>query len=168
MIRMLASLLLAAALTACGGGGGSPGTIGAGGTGGTGGTAGGGTTTTAQVTNFYMLLDRSILPNSGVSTAKVTAVAVDANNNVVPGATVSVSSNANTVFAPAGTVTDAQGQYSGQLGIGADKSDRQVIITTTINGISKNTSLQVVGTQMKVQAVPPTPSPGLVVIASRT
>lgn len=115
---------------------------------------------TAQVANFYLLLDRSTLPNSGIPTAKVTAVAVDGKNNVVPGATVSVSSGSNTIFTPNGSVTDATGQYTGQLGIGADKSDRQVLVTATINGITKTTSLQIVGTQLKVQAVPATPAPG--------
>jgi hypothetical protein len=115
---------------------------------------------TAKVANFVLLLDRSTLSNSGTVTAKVTAIAVDANNNVVPGATVSVSSNSNTVFTPGATVTDSQGQFTGQLGIGGDKSNRQVLVTAVINGLTKQTSLQITGTQLKVQAVPSAPSPG--------
>jgi hypothetical protein len=115
---------------------------------------------TAKVANFVLLLDRSTLLNSGTATAKVTAIAVDANNNVVPGAAVSVSSNANTVLTPGSTTTDAQGQFTGQVGIGGDKSNRQVLVTAVINGLTKQTSLQITGTQLKVQAVPAAPSPG--------
>jgi hypothetical protein len=115
---------------------------------------------TAKVANFVLLLDRSTLVNSGTTTAKVTAIAVDANNNVVPGAIVSVSSDSNTVFTPGSTITDSAGQFTGQIGIGGDKSNRQVLVTAVINGLTKQTSLLVTGTQLKIQASPAAPSPG--------
>jgi hypothetical protein len=109
---------------------------------------------TSKVANFVLLLDRSTLSNSGTATAKLTVVAVDANNNVAPGATVNVATDANTVFTPAAAVTDAQGQYTGQIGIGADKSDRQVIVTVTVNGIVKQTSLQIAGSKIEITSTP--------------
>ena len=115
---------------------------------------------TAKVANFVLLLDRSTLKNSGVETAKLTVVTVDANNNVAPSAKVGVSTNANTVFTPSGTVTDAQGQFVGQIGIGGDKTDRQVTVSVTVNGMTKQTTLQIIGSKLTLQAVPPTPSPG--------
>jgi hypothetical protein len=117
---------------------------------------------TAKVANIVLLLDRSNLVNNGVETAKLTVVAVDGNNNVAPGAKVAVATDASTVFVPdsSAAVTDAQGQYTGQIGIGGDKSNRQVIVSATSNGVTKQTTLQIIGGKLTLQAVPPTPLPG--------
>ncbi len=123
---------------------------------------------TAKVTNFVLLLDRSTLKNNGVDTAKLTVVAVDANNNVAPGAKVNVATDANTVFTPSAAVADSQGQYTGQIGIGGDKSDRQVTVTVTVNGITKSTTLLIVGSKLTLQAAPPTPAPGQTVALTTT
>ena len=112
-------------------------------------------TATSRVKNFAVLLDKSTLPNSGASTLKVTVVAVDANNNVVPGATVAVSTDANTVFVPAGTTTNDQGEFTGTVAIGSDKTDRTVVVTTTVNGISKQTSFLIAGSQIELTVAPP-------------
>ncbi|MES2634738.1 MAG: Ig-like domain-containing protein [Pseudomonadota bacterium] len=112
-------------------------------------------TATSRVTNFALLLDKSTLPNSGASTVKLTVVAVDANNNVVPGATVTVATDANTVYVPGGTVTNAQGEFSGTISIGSDKTDRPVTVTVTVNGIVKQTSFQIVGSQLELTMSPP-------------
>ncbi|WP_048439711.1 Ig-like domain-containing protein [Caenimonas sp. SL110] len=112
-------------------------------------------TATSRVTNFALLLDRSTLPNSGASTVKLTVVAVDANNNVVPGATVTVATDANTVYVPGGTVTNAQGEFTGTISIGSDKNDRAVTVTVTVNGIVKQTSFQIVGSQLELTMSPP-------------
>ncbi|HWI77943.1 MAG TPA: hypothetical protein VNS31_02015, partial [Ramlibacter sp.] len=99
-------------------------------------------------------------PNSGTATAKLTAVAVDANNNVVPGAAVSVATDANSTFTPDAPVTDAQGSFTGQIGIGGEQSDRTVLITVTVNGVVKQTSLAIVGSQLQLTATPSLLSPG--------
>jgi hypothetical protein len=117
-------------------------------------------TPTARVADFFLLLDKSTLANTGTATAKLTVTAVDANNNVVSGAAVSVSTDSNTIFTPAGTSTDAQGQYTGQIGIGGDKSDRTVVATVTINGIVKQTSLQIAGSQIELTVTPSVLTPG--------
>jgi hypothetical protein len=114
---------------------------------------------TSRVANFVLLLDKSTLPNSGTATAKLTVVAVDSTNNVVSGAAVNVATDANTVFIPGSTATDAQGQYTGQIGPGGDKADRTVVATVTINGIVKQTSLQVAGSQVEITVAPTIPSP---------
>ena len=115
---------------------------------------------TAKVANFALLLDRSTLPNSGTATAKLTVTAVDSSNNVAPGAAVTVATDANTVYTPSGTVTNAQGQYSGQIGIGGDKSNRVVTITVTVNGIVKQTALQITGSQLELIVMPTVLAPG--------
>jgi hypothetical protein len=123
---------------------------------------------TAKVANFVLLLDRSTLPNSGTTTAKLSVLAVDSNNNVAPGAAVTVSTDANSIFTPGASVTDAQGLYTGQIGVGGDKSDRQVVASVTVNGITKQTSLRVIGSKLLLQAVPPTPAPGQSVAVTMT
>jgi hypothetical protein len=114
----------------------------------------------ARVANFVMLLDKSTLVNGGTSTAKLTVVAVDADNNVVSGAAVNVSTDKNTVFTPGSAATDASGQYTGQIAIGADRSDRQVTATVTVNGIVKQTTVQIAGSQLELTPTPNLLSPG--------
>lgn len=122
----------------------------------------------SKVANFVMLLDKSTLSNSGTATAKLTVLAVDAQNNIVPGASVSVATNANTVYIPGGTVTDANGLYTGTIGIGGDKTDRTVTITTTVNGLVKQTTLQIAGSQLTLVSTPTILLPGQgAVLASR-
>ncbi len=117
-------------------------------------------TATSRVTNFALLLDKSTLPNSGGQTVKLTVVAVDANNNVVPGATVAVATDANTIYVPGGTVTNAQGEFTGTIGLGSDKTDRTVTATTTVNGIVKQTTFQIAGSQLELTLSPPVLTPG--------
>jgi hypothetical protein len=144
-LSYLMTLVLAALLCACGGGGGSAGTV-------PGTTAAAAATT--RVANFALVLDRTTLLNSGTATAKLTAVAVDANNNVVPGAAVSVTTDANTTFVPDSPLTDTQGSFTGQIGIGGERADRTVLVTVTVNGIVKQTSFLIVGSQLQVTATP--------------
>lgn len=125
-------------------------------------------TPTARVADFALLLDRTTLTNGGTSTAKLTVVTVDSSNNVVAGASVSVSTDAHSIFTPASSVTDAQGQYTGQIGIGTDKSDRQITATVTVNGITKTTAMKVIGSKITIQSVPATPSPGQATAATVT
>ncbi len=65
-------------------------------------------------------------------------------------------------------MTDAQGLYTGQIAVGGDKSDRQVVASVTVNGITKQTSLRVTGSKLVLQAVPPTPAPGQTVAVTLT
>lgn len=117
-------------------------------------------TPTARVANFVLLLDKSTLSSAGTATAKLTVTAVDANNNVVSGATVGVSTDSNTIFTPNGSTTNAQGVYTGEISPGADKSDRTVVATVTINGIVKQTSLQIAGSKVAITFSPAILSPG--------
>src|SRR3954469_18802590 len=108
-MKFLGGLLLAGALAACGGGGGSPGTTS---TGGGGSTGGSGTTTgtpTLAVSSFIYDLSKASLSNSGSDSSVVTVTALDANNNPVAGAAVSVSVDSG-VYTPSSSVTDSKGQ----------------------------------------------------------
>jgi protocatechuate 3,4-dioxygenase beta subunit len=112
------------------------------------------------VANFVMLLDKSTLPNSGASNATLTLIAVDQANNIVPNAPVSVTTDANTVFTPGSTTTDASGKFTGTLSIGSDKTDRQVTITANVSGLVKKTTISVVGSTLAVTSTPSVLTPG--------
>jgi hypothetical protein len=105
MIRLFAGLLLAAVLSACGGGGGSPGGTGTGG-----GVVGSGGPTIAM-----QLVDPSGNPTTNVSSTQssfVKATVRDATGAVVAGTVVTFTSDAGLVaFVPAGgtALTDASG-----------------------------------------------------------
>ncbi len=159
-LKKLMGLALAGMLVACGGGGGSGGTPGSGsGSGGDGGA--GSPEAPSAVANFYVYADKTTINNSGADTATVKVVTVDANNNVVANAAVAVSTDQNSVFTPtAGAVTDAAGTYSGSVSNGADKSDRDITVSVTVNGIQKQTSLRVSGSKLTLQADPANPLPG--------
>jgi hypothetical protein len=164
-MKALAALLLAAALAACGGGGGSAGSTGTPPTGGNpGGTpvdpADPNALATARVADFALVTDKSAVNNTGADTAKVTVQAVDANRNVVPGATVTATSDQNSVFAPDSPTTDDKGTFTGTLSIGADKSDRDITVAVTINGITKRTTVHVGGGRLALSATPVSPQPG--------
>jgi hypothetical protein len=119
-----------------------------------------GDTQTAKVANFVMLLDRSTLSNASTATAKLTVVAVDANNNVVPNAVVNVVTDNNTFFTPGGTTTDSSGIFTGTITNGGDKSNRSVTVSVTINGHTQTSVLQIVGSQISLSVTPAIPSLG--------
>lgn len=126
--------------------------------------SGGGTPTgpvIVPVTDMVLFLDKATINNSGSDKAQVTVIALDVNRNVVSGATVLVTTDQNSVFIPAGNATtNAQGTYTGNVSIGADKSNRTITVTVTINGIVRRTSVQVIGSKLTLQAQPSTLAPG--------
>ncbi|MFC5500430.1 hypothetical protein ACFPOE_23005 [Caenimonas terrae] len=127
-------------------------------------TPGGTTTTTTPVipvADMVLFLDKSTINNSGSDKAQLTVIALDVNRNVVSGAAVAVTTDQNSVFIPTGgNTTNAQGTYTGNVSIGADKSNRVITLSVTINGIVRRTSVQVIGSKLTVQAQPSTLAPG--------
>lgn len=112
LMRMLAGLLLAALMTACGGGGGSPGVTTGGGTGGTG--TGGGSTPTGTPTVTVSIVDAAGADGSRISLGQSYAAkaavrdkagAAVANRLV----TFDVSNTAIATLTPASALTDASG-----------------------------------------------------------
>ena len=154
-MKALGALLIASALVACGGGGGS-----AGGTSNTGGGGGSTANPTSAVADFAVFTDSSTITNNGTDSALLTVVAVDANRNVVPGATVVVSTDAGSVYVPANTVTDATGAVTGTIQTGGDKTDRDITVSVTVNGVTKRTSVRVSGSKLTLAATPAAPVPG--------
>ena len=179
--KYLMGLAAAIALTACGGGGGSAGTAINSGTSPTTTTTPTTTPTTttttttttpttpttaaidATVKDMLLFLDKTIVKNTGSDTAKLTVIALDSNNNVVVGATVNVTSDPGSVTVKNAPVTDSAGTVVATIGTGSDKSDRQINVSATVNGITRQTGFQVVGSKLVASSSSDTSAPNSLV-----
>lgn len=159
LMKIFGGLLLAGAMAACGGGGGSAGATPGGGDGGTGGGTGGGTDTPVAIANMIYQLSKPTITNGGGDVSLLTVTALDANNNPVSGASLSVSVDSG-VYTPVTTVTDASGEASGNISIGANKANRNITATIRLGNQSATAVVAVTGSQIALTPVPATPAPG--------
>ena len=166
--------LLLAILVGCGGGGGNPGTP-SGGNGAVGSTNPAGTSTSVVATptlatptavisaaDFIFELDKQSISSAGADKALLSVLAVDSNRNVVANVPVSVAVDSGGVFSSVGVggATNSAGQFSGNISIGGNKTNRIIKATISVSGIVKTASIQVVGSQVSFTPVPATPAPG--------
>lgn len=151
LLKILAGLMLVAALAACGGGGGSPGAQ----PGGDPGTQPGAPT----VASFIYQLDKPAITNTGSDKAVLTVTALDASNNPVSGVNLSVSVDTG-IYTPVSATTDSSGQASGNISIGANKANRNITASITLGGQSAKAVVAVTGSQIALTPVPATPAPG--------
>ncbi len=138
-------------LAACGGGGGNPGTCTIG-CAATTPAAGGGT---AVASDISLTISKPSVNNSGSDTAVVTVTAVDSNRNTVAGIPVIFSVDNDANIAVSGTQTSTNGTVTGTVSIGANKSNRVVVVRATSGGLAKELALQVVGARITSTATPP-------------
>jgi len=143
---------MAAVLAACGG---SPGTP----------PASGGSSnapsTSPTASDLVVTLSKAAISNNGSDQAKLSVSAVDASRNIVPSVPVSVTVDNNAIFTPSGgATTDGTGTYSGQIGIGADKSNRLIRYTVTSGGVQKTGAVSVSGIVMQSSVTPQVTPPG--------
>jgi hypothetical protein len=153
------AILLATALVACGGGGGSPGTV-------TGGSSGTGTTTatttvipattTAVVTTTVavtpaiveVLASSNTLPSS-TGSVLITALVKNSGNTGLAGQVVTFSASSGALQGGSG-ITDANGVATINLVTGADRSNRNIVVTAVAAGVSGAVTVPVVGTQLSI------------------
>ena len=152
--KALAGALVTAALAACGGGGGSSGSS-------EGGGPGGGTPPPATASMIYTL-SKAAINNTGTDVSLLTVTALDGNNNPVEGVPLSVSVDTG-VYTPITSVTDTNGQASGNISIGADRSNREIIASIRLGAERATAVVEVAGSQIALTPVPATPSPGAAV-----
>ena len=129
-LKRLLALLALIGLAACGGGGNA-------GTPGLGGGSGG-------VADVVIVLSSDTIANTGAATVTATVTAVDSNRRGVSGATVSVAVDNNAVVSQSSTTTDATGSVTATIGIGADRTNRNINVTASVGGITRSTALRVV------------------------
>lgn len=145
LIKFLA-VLSSALLISCGGGGGSAGT-----------TPGG--TADKAVANFDYVLNKNAITNSGADEVTLTATALDANNNPVQGVAFKVNLNSG-IYTPINATTDESGKASGKISTGADKSNRNIVITMLMGDKTKSDVVPVTGSKITLATVPAAPVPG--------
>jgi len=103
-----------------------------------------GTAVAPTTSDFNFEFDKLSIANSGAEKSTLTVTALDANNNVVAGVPVTVKVD-NAIFTPTGKVTNTEGVYSGTIAIGQDKSNRNIVVTITVDGVVKTGYLSVTG-----------------------
>lgn len=140
------SLITALLLASCGGGGGDPGE------------SSGGT----SAADVIYRLDKNALTNSGLDEALLTITALDSKNNPLPKVEVVVSVDTG-VYTPASNVTDALGQTTGKISVGANKSNRDIKVSIAAGGKTKSILIPVTGSQIALNTVPAAPEPGAAV-----
>jgi len=144
--KVLFATAVVAVVASCGGGGGDAGTSPFGG----GGTGGGAT----KAADLILTVSSAQIPNTGSSSATVTATAIDASRNALSGIPVSISADGNAVLSTSGTTTGTDGTLSAKLSIGSDRGNRLITVTATAGSISKTATVQVVGTTITSVLVP--------------
>lgn len=145
-LKLMGGLLLAGALVACGGGGGSPGA--------TTGTSGAGTqkTNPASLEVFTSAAELSSATNSSLT---FTVVVKDANNQAIPGQTVTFSaSSGNLTGSLPPPITGPAGEAITTVSLtpGADRENRDISVTLTAGGVTKVVTIPVTGTTLTVSS----------------
>ncbi len=147
------------ALAACGGGGGAKGTstfTGAG----TGAGTGTGTGAAQSASDLSLILSAASMVNSGSATVTATVTAVDANRNAVSGIPVTIQVDNDATVQVSGNSTAENGTVTGIVSMGANRSNRVILVTATSGGLTRQATIQVTGTKITASAVPAVVEPG--------
>lgn len=131
-LKRLFAWLAVVGLAACGGGGGDPGTPVLGGNSG------------PKATELVLILSSNSVANTGLDSIVATVVALDANRNVMANVPVAFSADNGAVVTPSGTVTGSDGRLTATVGIGADRSNRTIVVSAKSGSLTNSTTLQVV------------------------
>jgi uncharacterized MnhB-related membrane protein len=102
------------------------------------------TTTTTTASSLSVSVDKSSISSTGSATATITVTALDANNNVVSSAPVSIKPDSG-VLTPSATTTSSAGVVTGALTIGSDHSNRTINVIVTSGSIKKALTVTVTG-----------------------
>ena len=112
------------------------------------------TTTNPTASDISLALSAGTLVNGGTSTVQATVTAVDANRNALAGIPVSINVDNNAVATVSGAVTNASGVVTAQIGIGADRSNRSIIVTASSGTVTKSASFAVIGAKLTASLSP--------------
>ncbi len=104
--------------------------------------------------DLSLVLSAPKLNNGGSSTITATATAVDGNRNALNGIPVTIRVDASAVATVSGTTTNAQGQVTAAVAIGADRSNRVVTVTATSGSLTRSSSFTVEGAELRASFAP--------------
>jgi hypothetical protein len=107
----------------------------------------GGTTTTgtSSVAAVTVSASSATIPSDGSASSTITAVATDANNNPVSGATVTFSTSAGTIT-PVSATTGANGTATASLAAGTAASGTVITVTAAVGTVSGKATVTVSNT----------------------
>lgn len=110
----------------------------------------------AAVPTLTLTTDKGTLPSAGIAGNEVvvTALVRDANNTVMPGVSVSLSTDSGSLTLT-NRITDANGVVTEKLGTGGDPTSRAIKITASVPGATAATAVvNVAGNKLTVNATP--------------
>ena len=108
----------------------------------------------ATASDLSINLSAPSLSNSGTDSVTATVTAVDANRNTVSGIPVTISVDNLATVAVSGTTTGTAGTVTGTIGVGGSRANRTVLITAMSGQLTKQVSLQIIGTRLTATALP--------------
>lgn len=150
LVKAIWILSFTALLASCGGGGGSSGDDPFGNGSGNG-SGSGGTTT---VTDIVLTATPTLLANTGSETSTITATALDGSRNALSGVSVTLSVDSDAVLQVASSTTDTNGKVTGDLTIGANRSNRVLTVTATAGSLTRTAQIQVYGAKIEATVSP--------------
>ena len=106
-------------------------------------------TVSATQQTLKLLTSTQQIYTDGSATAKITALVLDSNNNVLPGVSVNFTSSAG-ALTNIQSVTDATGSATAQLTNAGDPTNRTITVTATAGASSATVTVAVVGTTLQV------------------
>lgn len=120
------------------------------------------TPTERVATDLTLTLSTNSINNSGTPTVTARATAVGPDRNALEGIPVQLSVTDPSAFVIAPTSqTNANGQVTGTIDIGRDRSNRTITVTATSGTLTRTAAFEVTGTQFaQATAVPSVVAPG--------
>ena len=118
------------------------------------------TVTVPKAADITLLLDKLNIGNSGSEVVTATVTAVNAQRNTIAGIPVAIQVDNNATVQVVNAQTDANGQVTARVQIGADKSNRLVTVTATSDSLVRTATFQVTGTSILATASPASPDAG--------
>lgn len=99
-----------------------------------------------QPSDIILGLSSSTIVNTGAETVVATVTALDAKRNVLPNTGVTISVDNAGTAQPSGTVTNASGVVTAQIGIGGLSTNRTIVVTAVAGGLTRTANLNVTDT----------------------
>lgn len=107
------------------------------------------TTSTTSVTAVTLQTSSPQIPSDGSTTATITALVRDANNQLVPNVTVLFQASSGGL-AVTQSVTNSSGVATATLSSAGDYTNRRITVTATAGGVSSTVPVDVTGTKLTV------------------
>ena len=107
----------------------------------------------AEASDLVLTLSSGTIANNGTTPVTATITALDARRNTLAGVGITVELNNGGTALVSSPVTNASGVVTAILGIGADSTNRDILVTATSGTISRTAVLQVVNAPSTSQPV---------------